>query len=74
MNNQFLQEFLKRKNAREKSTKQATPTTTPLPGPVINSVRGFAASKPTAKQVETFFRERIEKLNRKTEAEDIEAD
>jgi hypothetical protein len=70
MNNPFLQEFLKRKASNEKKPK---PSMTPLPTPVNHTVRGFAESKPTAKQVENFFRERIEKLNRKTEMEEEES-
>ena len=68
MNNPFLMEFLKRQEKDKESKKSTTPTM-----PVAqkrNTVRTFAESKPTAKQVETFFRERIEKLNEKMEAEE----
>jgi hypothetical protein len=74
MNNPFLQEFLKRKAAAELASRKPVPSTTAIPGPKIHSVRGFAESKPTAKQVENFFRERIERLNKKLEMEEEDSD
>jgi hypothetical protein len=68
MNNPFLMEFLKRQG-KEQEVKKSSVTTTPIVQK-RHTVRTFAESKPTAKQVETFFRERIVKLNEKMEEEE----
>lgn len=71
MNNPFLTEFLKRQEARK--VKVAGPTTTPLPNK-RGGVKAFAETKPTAKQVETYFRDKIERLNKKIEDEELDSD
>ena len=68
MDNPFLQDFIKRNQApityKTTTTKvKETPKTDTTPGKdEPKSIREFASSKPSGKQVEEWFRERISEL------------
>lgn len=79
MDNPFLRDFLKRRAESSaplpKLTHVGGASKTPSlrgPGEGHKTAKGLAASKPTGKQVEMWFRNRIEELNAEAEAKDEE--
>lgn len=81
MNSPFLQEFLKRRAAegaaaplpvlRHVGGGSKTPSLR-APGEGAKTAKGLAATKPTGKAVEEWFRNRIEQLNELYEAKEDE--
>ncbi len=80
MNSPFLAEFLKRRAASAESPLPVLShvggvSKTPSlrgPGEGAKTARGLAATKPTGKAVEEWFRNRIEQLNELYEAQEDE--
>jgi hypothetical protein len=80
MNSPFLQEFLKRRAADASAplpvlTHVGGVSKTPSlrgPGEGAKTAKGLAATKPTGKAVEEWFRNRIEQLNELYEAQEDE--
>jgi hypothetical protein len=80
MNNPFLQDFLKRKAECAAAplpmlTHVGGVSKTPSlrgPGEGAKTARGLAATKPTGKAVEEWFKNRIEELTAEYEAKDEE--
>jgi hypothetical protein len=81
MDNPFLRDFLKRREEASKSapipklTHVGGTSKTPSlrgPGEGAKTAKGLAASKPTGKQVEEWFKNRISQLNAEAEAREEE--
>ena len=71
MDQPFLQQFLKQRQATEVAKKPAVIPLTPVAdGKPDGGIRHFARSKPTGKDVEKWFRAKASKLDRQAQEDE----